>query len=113
MIFFTGSEHHFPRSSPTFYNFWTTKNGELPKNQPTKPWEASRDALVDHEDGAPRPHGVAAEIQVERTPGGGEWTLNHLNHEEFGFEPRNLESKHSRMDRMGLSKIVVFPQNMM
>jgi len=56
-----------------------------------------RDALVDHEDGAPRPHGLAAEIQVERTPGG-------------GFEPRNLESKHSRM---GLSKIVVFPQNMM
>ena len=31
-----------------------------------------RDALVDHEDGAPRPHGVAAEIQVERTPGGGD-----------------------------------------
>ena len=97
MIFFTGSEHHFPQVFPNFLQLLNQKKWWTAKKSANEAVGGVRDALVDHEDGAPRPHGVAAEIQVERTPGGGEWTLNHLNHEEFGFEPRNLESKHSRM----------------
>lgn len=62
-----------PGLSQLFATFEPQKMVNCLKNQPTKLCVGGvRDALVDHEDGAPRPHGVAAEIQVERTPGGRE-----------------------------------------